>query len=202
VTGEDAGCLIRNSGGQTTRHAAKLRSMKYAPAPSSVLAALLLAGLSLVNTSAQAGAQWKWRDANGAIQYSDRSPPPGTPESAILSKPLGARNHAPKPSDAASNPSSPALAAQPAGARSSDPELEARRKKAEDEKVAKQKAEEEKDAKQRADNCQRARNYQRTLQDGIRIVRSNAKGEREVMDDKGRAEEMQRTQEAIQANCK
>jgi hypothetical protein len=176
--------------------------MKYAPAPSSVLAALLLAGLSLVNTSAQAGAQWKWRDANGAIQYSDRSPPPGTPESAILSKPLGARNHAPKPSDAASNPSSPTLAAQPVGARSSDPELEARRKKAEDEKVAKQKAEEEKDAKQRADNCQRARNYQRTLQDGIRIVRSNAKGEREVMDDKGRAEEMQRTQEAIQANCK
>ncbi len=176
--------------------------MKYAPASSSVLAALLLASLSLVNTSAQAGAQWKWRDPSGAIQYSDRSPPPGTPESSILSKPAGARTHAPKPADAASDASAPALAAQPAGARPSAPELEAKRKKAEDEKAAKQKADEEKVAKQKADNCQRARSYQRSLQDGIRIVRSNAKGEREVMDDKGRAEEMQRTQEAVQANCK
>jgi type IV secretory pathway VirB10-like protein len=202
VTGEDAGCLTRNSGGIAPTHPAKLRSMKYAPAPSPALAALLLAGLSLVYTSAQAGMQWKWRDASGAIQYSDRPPPPGTPESSILSKPLSARTHAPKPPDAASDASAPALAAQPAGARPSDPELEAKRKKAEDEKAAKQKAEEEKVSKQKADNCQRARGYQRSLQDGIRIVRSNAKGEREVMDDKGRAEEMQRTQEAIQANCK
>jgi hypothetical protein len=202
VTGEDAGCLTRNSGGIAPTHPAKLRSMKYAPAPSSVLAALLLAGLSLVYTSAQAGMQWKWRDASGAIQYSDRSPPPGTPESAILSKPLGARTHAPKPADAASDASAPAFGVQPAAPRPSDPELEAKRKKADDEKAAKQKADDEKAAQQRTDNCQRARSYQRSLQDGIRIVRTNPKGEREVLDDKGRAEEMQRTQEAVQANCK
>lgn len=94
------------------------------------------------------------------------------------------------------------MAASSAAAKASDPELEARRKKAEDEKLAKQKADEDKSARQRADNCQRARGYQRTLQDGIRVSRTNAKGEREILDDKGRAEEMQRTQEAMQANCK
>jgi hypothetical protein len=177
--------------------------MKNARASYSLLtAALLLAGLGLVNTSAHAGMQWKWRDASGAIQYSDRPPPPGTPESAILSRPAGARAHAPKPADAASDPNAAPSAAQPAGVKASDPELEAKRKKAEDEKAAKQKADDEKIAKQKADNCQRARNYQRTLQDGIRIVRANDKGEREVLDDKGRADEMQRTQESIQANCK
>jgi len=178
--------------------------MKNVRASYSFLAAsLLLASLSLVN-SAQAGMQWKWRDASGAIQYSDRPPPPGTPESAILAKPSNARSPAPpKPAaDAASDPNAPALAAQPPGAKSSDPELEAKRKKAEDEKAAKQKAEEEKVARQKADNCQRARSYQRSLQDGIRIVRTNESGEREVLDDKARGEEMQRTQESIQANCK
>lgn len=163
-------------------------------------AALLLAGLSLVNTTAQAGMQWKWRDPSGAIQYSDRSPPPGTPESAILARPSASKSHAAnKPQEAASEASAPALA--PA-AKASDSELDAKRKKAEEEKAAKQKVEDEKLAKQRADNCQRARSYQRSLQDGIRIVRANAKGEREVLDDKGRAEEMQRTNETIQSNCK
>jgi len=176
--------------------------MKYVRASSAPLTALLLAGLGLVNTSAQAGLQWKWRDASGAIQYSDRPPPPGTPESSILSRPANTRSHAAKPLDAASDANSAASAAQPAAARPSDAELEARRKKAEEEKAAKRKAEDDKDAKQREDNCQRARSYQRSLQDGIRIVRSNANGEREVLDDKGRADEMQRTQEAIQANCK
>ncbi|MGC4060267.1 MAG: DUF4124 domain-containing protein [Aquabacterium sp.] len=177
--------------------------MKNARASYSLLtASLLLAGLALINTSAQAGMQWKWRDASGAIQYSDRPPPPGTAESAILSRPAGARAHAPKPAEAASDPNAPPSAPQSAGVKASDPELEAKRKKAEDEKAAKQKADEDKIAKQKADNCQRARNYQRSLQDGIRIVRSNDKGEREVLDDKGRAEEMQRTQESIQSNCK
>jgi Domain of unknown function (DUF4124) len=166
--------------------------------------AALLATLALATQHAQAGMQWKWRDASGAIQYSDRPPPPGTPESAILTRPAGsARAASPRPVEAASEASS-AASAKPA-----DAELEAKRKKvdeerkkAEDEKAAKLKAEQEKQAKQQAENCQRARNYQRTLQDGIRIVRTNNKGEREVLDDAGRAAEMQRTQEAIQASCK
>jgi len=40
------------------------------------------------------------------------------------------------------------------------------------------------------------------LNDGIRIARTNANGEREILDDKGRAAEMQRTQEIIDSSCR
>jgi hypothetical protein len=80
--------------------------------------------------------------------------------------------------------------------------LDVKRRKAEEEKEVQRKAEEEKSAKIRAENCTQARNYQRTLNDGIRIARTNSKGEREVLDDKGRADEQRRTQEAISVNCK
>ncbi|MGQ0598350.1 DUF4124 domain-containing protein [Aquabacterium sp.] len=174
--------------------------MKKVRAPSSVLLALLMAGLVVVGSSAQAGMQWKWRDASGAIQYSDRPPPAGTPDKDILTRPTAAVRAAAKAAEAASAASAAATPVAPAASKA-DPELEARRKKADEEKAAKQKAEEEKIAQQKADNCQRARSYQRTLADGIRIVRTNQKGEREFLDDKARAEETQRNQEAISANC-
>lgn len=146
-------------------------------------------------------AQWKWRDANGVMQYTDRPPPPGTPDSQILTRPAAAR--APK----VVSTSTPAAASAPdvkasAPAKSGDPELEAKRKKAEEQKASERKAEEEKQAKVRGENCERARGYERSLQTGQRIVRTNEKGEREVLDDTGRAEEMQRTREAIESNCR
>lgn len=146
-------------------------------------------------------AQWKWRDANGVMQYTDRPPPPGTPDGQILTRPAAAR--APKivsasAPTAASAPEAKASAQTKAG----DAELEAKRKKAEEQKAAERKAEEEKQAKVRSDNCDRARGYERSLQSGQRIVRTNDKGEREVLDDSGRSDEMQRTREAIESNCR
>lgn len=146
-------------------------------------------------------AQWKWRDANGVTQYTDRPPPPGTPDSHILQRPANARM--PKVVSA----SAPVAASAPdtkdgTAAKSGDPELEAKRKKAEEQKAAERKAEEDKQAKVRSENCDRARGYERSLQSGQRIVRTNEKGEREVLDDAGRAEEMQRTREVIDSNCR
>jgi Domain of unknown function (DUF4124) len=158
-------------------------------APRALCAASFAAVLSLAALcgSAEAGVQWKWKNANGAIQYSDRPPPPGTPEQHILSRPAGYKAPVSRSaSDAASAPASPAAAASTV-----DPSLEARRKKAEEEKQARKKAE----------DCQRARGYQRSLEDGMRISRTLPSGEREVLDDRARAEEMQRTQEVIAANC-
>ena len=146
-------------------------------------------------------AQWKWRDANGVTQYTDRPPPPGTPDSQILTRPASAR--APKIVNAATAATASAPDAKAsAPAKTSDPELEAKRKKAEEQKAAERKAEEERQAKSRAENCERARGYERSLQSGQRIARTNEKGEREVLDDGGRAEEMQRTREAIDNNCR
>ncbi|MCH8178651.1 MAG: DUF4124 domain-containing protein [Proteobacteria bacterium] len=170
--------------------------------PTPAVSGLACAGLvmlALASSSALAGVQWKWRDASGAIQYSDRPPPAGTPESAILSRPTPTARAVVRPVDAASAASAPA--APGASAKAIDAELDAKRKKADEEKQARQKVEDEKQAKVRAENCDRARSYERSLKDGMRIARTNAKGEREFLDDQTRAEELQRTQEAIQSNC-
>jgi hypothetical protein len=155
-----------------------------------VLSALL--GLALAGPAA---AQWKWRYKGGQIQYSDLPPPAGVAEQDILQRPASAQRRAaaapaPAPSAAASAP------------KRVEPELEAKLRKAEEELAAKNKAEQERAAAQRAENCTRAKSYARTLDDGLRIVRTNEKGEREYLDDKQRADEVKRTREVIASDCK
>jgi hypothetical protein len=107
-----------------------------------------------------------------------------------------------KPLLEAASAATPASTASKPDTKAVDSELEAKRKKAEDEKKAAQKVEEEKAAKNRADNCQRAKSYQRTLNDGVRISRTTANGEREILDDKGRADEQRQVEDIIRNNCK
>jgi type IV secretory pathway VirB10-like protein len=160
-----------------------------------VLSVVLGATLAL-----PAAAQWKWRDKGGQIQYSDLPPPQGVADQDILQRPLAAQRRA------AAAP--PAASAASAAARV-EPELEARRRKDEQEQAAKKqeqaakkKADDEKVAAGRADNCTRAKGYMRTLDDGLRIARVNDKGEREILDDKARAEEIKRTREVMASDCK
>ncbi len=146
-------------------------------------------------------AQWKWRDSSGRTQYSDLAPPAGTPESAILQRPSGSRVRDVPPPPAASAASAPASPALPA-AKTTEPELEAKLRKEEQEKAAKAKLEADKLVAQKAENCKRAQAQQRTLQDGMRVARMNDKGEREVLDDQGRAVEMDRARSVIASDCK
>jgi hypothetical protein len=83
-----------------------------------------------------------------------------------------------------------------------EPELEKKLREEKQAKAAKAKLEEEKVAAQKADSCSRARNQLRGLDDGYRIARMNSKGEREFLDDKGRADETQRVKAIIKADCK
>jgi len=151
-------------------------------------------GFSLCVAALPAAAQWKWRDARGVVVISDTPPPRDIPERDVLQKPtlVLQRQAAPAASAAAGD-----AAAKP----KVDPELEARRKKAETEQQAKQKAEEARVAAQRADNCQRARAYVDTLNSGMRLTRVNSKGEREYIEDSERAAEMQRARQSIETNC-
>jgi type IV secretory pathway VirB10-like protein len=162
---------------------------------------MVAAGFALgVCTSAQA--QWKWRDTNNRVQYSDLPPPSTVPESAILQRPVGARRSS-GPQFAPAAPSAPAAAEAASGpARTSDPELEAKRKKAEQDQAAARKAEEDKVNAAKAENCTRAKSYLKAIDEGQRMARTNAKGEREVYDDKIRAEESKRTRDIIASDCK
>lgn len=150
----------------------------------------------VVLASAPAHAQWKWRDATGRVQYSDRPPPPGTPAKDILQSPISAP--APKLLPA----SGPGASAPAAAASAVDPVLEAKRKQAEQQQDAQRKAEETRAAQARAENCERMRASMRTLESGQRIARVNERGEREMMDDDARAREMEQSRRAIASECR
>jgi len=170
----------------------------------------LLLGLAL---AAPAHAQWKWRDKNGQTQYSDLPPPPNVAEQDILSRPHGSGGRrgaiAPaaqtaQPAQAASGaasgasmPGAPALAPKTV-----DPALEAKRRQAEAEQAEKKKADEAKLAAAKADNCARAKEQLRSIDSGVRLVRTNEKGEREILDDQQRAQEAKRTRDIIAADCR
>lgn len=158
--------------------------------------ALLVVALAGATLALPADAQWKWRGANGQIQYSDLPPPPGVSEKDILQRPTGASLRA-----AAAVNSTPAASAPPLAPKGVDPELEAKRKKAEQDEAAKAKAEEQRVAAAKAENCTRAREQMRTLESGMRMARVNEKGEREVLDDKMRAEELKRARDVANADC-
>lgn len=162
---------------------------------SSVLLAVML-GLALAGPAA---AQWKWRDGKGQVQYSDLPPPQGTPDKDILQRPNGgALRAAPAPTPAAAS----AASAPPLVPKGSEPELEAKRKKLEQEEAEKKKAEEQRIAAVKADNCTRARSQLRTLESGVRIARTNDKGEREILDDRQLAAEQKRARDVMASDCK
>lgn len=169
--------------------------------PASLLVASLAATVLLLSAPSADAAQWKWRDAGGQIQYSDTPPPSSVKDQDILSRPRG-RGTAP-----VSTPTAPPVpAAAPAinkgTSAGTEPELERKRLKAEAEKKAEDQAEEDRVQAETDKNCDRARAYLRTLEDGGRLARQNGKGEREVLDDKARAEEKARAREAITQFCR
>lgn len=164
------------------------------PAPT-LLRAMFVLSLSLA-AALPAQAQWKWRDANGRITASDLPPPREIADKDILQRPDPvARRAAPVAPTAAA---SAAPVARPA----LDKDLEAKRRAADEQKQAQAQADEQRLAAQRVENCQRARNHVAELKSGVRIARTNDKGEREILDDKGRAEEMRRANDVIAADCR
>lgn len=166
---------------------------------------LLLAGGSFTAT---AFAQWQWLEKDGRKVFSDRSPPTEIQDKDILKRPTGAVRtvvviDGTATVTAASTPASaPMLKASAPKPSGKDAELEAKKKKAEDEEATKKKADEEKLAKAKAENCERARSSLATLLSGVRVASTNAKGEREIYDDAKRQAETKRTQEIIDSSCK
>lgn len=144
---------------------------------------------------------WKWRDAAGQVHISDLPPPLGVPAKDILERPPLQRKAAAEAGAAASAAAAAAASAMPLLTRV-DPELEARRRRAAEEQALVLQQQKEKDIGVRSENCGRAKAHLAALSDGQRIARTNAQGEREVLDDKGRAEEMQRARSVINSDCR
>jgi hypothetical protein len=152
--------------------------------------------LAIAATGASAQSVWKWRDAAGQIHLSDTPPPNDTPAGNVLQRPNGGR----MPVAASAS----AVAAAPA-ASAPDTDLQKKKKQADREVAEKAAADkaalDQKNAEIRRDNCQRAQTQVSALQNGARVARLNAKGEREFLDDAARAAEIKRTQDIAAQNC-
>lgn len=168
---------------------------------------LFLIIFSLLSLSATA--QWAWTDEEGRAVFSDRAPATSVPDKRIFKRPgpakLAGNQDAPANTgdDAAS-----AKTASPAQPVASTPQtvgldkaLAERKKKTEQAQAEQRKLEEERISKAKADNCERARQAQKTLDSGVRLSRTNAKGEREILDDASRAAEVKRIQSIVDSDC-
>jgi hypothetical protein len=167
--------------------------------PSIHRASCLLTLIGVLLAATPALAQYKWKDGRGQVHVSDLPPPRDIPDKDVLQRPGPPRRGvivatSPAPASAAS--------ATPAQRAPVDPELEARRHHAEQEAKARAKADEALQAAQRAENCQRARQQLATLNNGQRLVRFNAQGERVVLDDAMRDEEAQVARRVIASDCR
>ena len=167
--------------------------------------AIVLAGF--VSTPSEA--QWAWKDANGRTVYSDRPPPPDIkagsivrqPNTQVLANPApasGPLDDAAKPADAKGTDAKTAPNAPKTVA---EREMEFRKRQQERADSDKKAADEEAKSAAKTAECARARGYLKSLEDGIRITKTDASGNREFLDDSARAAEMDRARKIIQSTC-
>ncbi len=159
-----------------------------------------------------ATAQYVWLDAAGRKVFSDQPPPANIASKRILQQP--GKAPAPLPvanadeaasADGQDKSKTAEVAAKTTPAPkivSKDKDLEAAKKKIDDEAAAKKKAEDDVRNVARADNCQRAKQAKMQFETGRPISTSNAKGERIIMDEAARMVETKRIEGIIAADCK
>ncbi len=159
--------------------------------------------LAIAATGACAQSVWKWRDSSGQLHISDTAPPTDVPQKNIMQRPTGMAVAA-GTGNATNTGGQAAAASAPAGP-AGDSDLQKKKLKADKEKADKTAADkavaDQKSAAVRAENCSRAQAQAKALQSGVRIARMNASGEREYLDDAGRAAEMKRTQDIVSQSC-
>jgi type IV secretory pathway VirB10-like protein len=160
----------------------------------------LLAGGVLLLAAGLSYAQYAWIDAKGMRQYSDRPPPPSTPQDKILkaprgslpalveTMPVGAAKAAPQDASAPPSPQGPpTLAQREAGYRQRVKDHAEHERKA---------AEEAQHKAEQAESCAAARQNKAQLESGVRIGSASPQdGERGYISD---AERAQRTARANQ----
>jgi hypothetical protein len=185
--------------------------------PTRHLAVLLLAALA----AAPVAAQYKWRDANGRMVYSDLPPPASVAPRDVLRTPArpaqagGPDGPAGPAGDqrparaSATAPAARAAQATPAGANplsaadgAADRELEFRKRRLERAETQKKQAEAAAAAQRAAANCEAAREEIRTLETGMRMARVDERGERQVLDDEQRAARLANARKVSREACK
>jgi hypothetical protein len=151
--------------------------------------AVLLAALVALPASAQL---YKWTDANGRVQYSDKPPPANTKGQTVQGNNISTVPGTSQGSGAgaASAPKSTA-----------DREQDFRKRQAEQEEAQKKSQKLAEDQRAKQANCQAAQRQLAALQSGQRMAAFDEKGERRFLDDGEIQQAVQRTQSDVARLC-
>lgn len=167
-----------------------------------LLAALALAAAAIAGPAA---AQWAWKDDNGRVVYSDRPPPSGVKSDRIVRQPSNAQTVLPPGqagADAGTKPAADAKAAASNAPKTlAEQEMEFRKRQQERADAEKKANEEQAKAAAKATECERAKGYLKAVEEGQRIARTDASGNREFLDDSQRAAEAERARKIVQSTC-
>lgn len=140
---------------------------------------------------------YKWVDANGKVQYSDKPPPSNVKTERLREPPPPPAP--PAASDAKADAKKDAAKAGPKTA--AEQEQAFRKRQLDAAKAQEEQGKKDTAAREKAENCARAKAAVANLQMGGRQTRVNSKGEREFMDDQQIAQELARAQQIVASSC-
>lgn len=178
------------------------------PQPRRLAALAVALATALVATAAVA--QWAWKEDNGRVVYSDRPPPANIRAGQILRQPAvpvppparGGTPAAGAEADKAASAPAAAQAIAPAAPKSyAEREMEFRKRQQERADAERKAQEDQQKSAARAAECDRSRGYLKSLEDGVRVMRTDAAGNREFLDDAQRATEVERMRKLVQQHC-
>ncbi len=189
---------------------------------SAAMICLMFAGFA-----ATAHAQWGWTDAAGKKQFSDQPPPSDVPDKNVFKRPPGSAlltggpvyGTQAVPAKGSAQAAAAALAASAAtnGVSPSSGGASAPKESASKPKTPEEQFKERQDAKAKADaeaklkaelvaknkaDCDRGRGYLKSLEEGSRVGKTDAQGNRVLLDEGQRAAEATRIRSEISSNCK
>jgi len=153
--------------------------------------ALILA-LALAPLTTAHAQTYQWKDSSGRTVISD-TPPPG--QAAKNARAIGSA----QPSVVKEEKTTEKAADAPKTAAEKD--LDFKKRQQESREKAEKDVKEQKIAADKRDNCERARRNLAALESNFRIAMPNEKGERELMDNTQREQEMQRARQIMADSC-
>lgn len=133
----------------------------------------------------QAQQLYKWTDANGRVQYSDRKPPDGKQAVEV-------RNTVSSVGSQQGN----------SGKSASDLEKDFQQRREQQTESQQKQQQAAAQDKLRAESCDSARRNLAALESGVRIQRYNANGEISYLSDEARPQEIARSRALVEQNCK
>jgi hypothetical protein len=126
---------------------------------------------------------YQWKDENGKTVISDKPPVGNVRQQQKVASDAPATN----------------AAAQKSAA---DKELEFRKRQKDAQESTEKSNKEQAASAEKKENCENARRYLQALESGERIAMRDEKGERYFLDDAQREQDIAKTRQAVQTNCK